>query len=99
MVRLVFERTETVGGYAMTYAEQVIALSDALKESRWASTQFRNDLYRFISAELDRQAKRKAVLPAGEVWEMVDGSYLKRPNHKPFSLSNRQQFEGKGEQA
>lgn len=83
----------------MTYAEQVIALSEALTASRWSSTVFRNRLYLLISAELDRQAKRKAVLPAGEVWEMVDGSYLKRPNHKPFSLSNRQQFEGKGEQA
>ena len=82
----------------MTHAEQIIALSEALKGSCWGSEQFRNDLYRFISTELDLMAKRKAVLSAGEVWEMKDGSYLKRPNHKPFSLSNRMQFEGKGEQ-
>ena len=82
----------------MTYAEQVIALSEALTASRWIGTAFRNKLYLLISAELDRQAKCKAVLPAGEVWEIVDGSYLKRPNHKPFSLSNMMQFEGKGEQ-
>lgn len=81
-----------------SHAIQVALFSEILKDQTWADSAFRNDVHRFMRTELDFQAKRKAILPAGEVWEMKDGSYIKKPNGNGFSLSNRQQFEGKGEQ-
>lgn len=82
-------------------AEQAHLISILVLEADWIGGRNRMAFLDLLKKSLDEKAKQKKKLPAGWVWELPDGSYIKLPNDRNngwYSLSNRMQFEGKGEQ-